>query len=304
MNIGITGATGLIGSAVGQLAASSGHSVVAYSRSPERARLPWAHELRRIDAAAPLPLDASGLDCLIHLAGETILGLWTQAKKDRIRDSRVDLTRRVVRCIAEASPRPSTFICASGTGFYGSQGDQWLDESSPLGQDFLASVCRDWEAAARSVEQLSVRSVQCRTGLVLAREGGAFPLMKRAFSLGLGGRLGDGSHYQPWIHIQDEAGLILWAAENSHISGPINLAAPAPVTNADFTRLLAKAVSRPAFFHAPAFVLKTALGGLGEALLCSQRAQPKVALDNGYAFAFTDVSRAFADLLSKPPTHP
>ncbi len=303
MNIGITGATGLIGGAVGQLAAAAGHQVVAYTRSPAKARLPWAHELRSINPTATLPLDASGLECLIHLAGESILGLWTEAKKALIRDSRVDLTRRLVRCIAEAAPRPRSFICASGTGFYGDQGDLWLDESAPLGQDFLATVCRDWESAARAVEQLSVRSVHCRTGLVLSREGGAFPLMKRAFSLGLGGRLGDGQHYQPWIHIEDEARLILWAAETESISGPINLASPNPVTNAEFTRLLAKAVSRPAIFHAPAFVLKTALGGLGEALLCSQRAKPKVALDNGFNFAFTELGTAFQNLLSHPPAH-
>jgi NAD dependent epimerase/dehydratase family enzyme len=127
--------------------------------------------------------------------------------------------------------------------------------------------------------------------------------MKRAFSLGLGGRLGGGQHYQPWIHIEDEARLILWAAETESVSGPINLASPNPVTNAEFTRLLAKAVSRPAIFHAPAFVLKTALGGLGEALLCSQRAKPKVALDNGFNFAFTELGTAFQNLLSHPPAH-
>lgn len=300
MNIGITGATGLIGSAVGRLAAAQGHSVTAFTRNPDRARLPWAQELRALDPGAALPLDASGLDCLIHLAGETILGLWTKAKMDRIRDTRVDLTKRIVRCVAEASPRPASFICASGTGFYGSCGDQWLEEDAPLGGDFLASVCRDWEAAARAAEQLSVRPVQCRTGLVLSREGGAFPLMKTAFSLGVGGRLGYGQHYQPWIHIEDEARIVLMAAENQQISGPMNLCAPTPVTNAEFTRLLAKALHRPAFLHTPAFALKLALRGLGEALLCSQRARPKAALDSGYTFAFTDLATAFQDLLSTP----
>ena len=296
MKIGITGATGLIGSAVGHLAAEAGHSVVAYSRDPKRSALPWASEMRPVDVQAEQPMDLSGLDALIHLAGETILGFWTKAKMQRIRDTRVDLTRKIARTINSMAQPPKTLLCASGTGFYGDRGDELLDESATAGSDFLASVCIDWEAAAREAEPAGCRVVNLRTGLVFASEGGAWPLMKKAFSLCAGGNLGNGRQWMPWIHLEDEARLILWAAENEAIRGPINLAAPEALRNADFTRALAKHVRRPAFMHAPRFALKLALRELADALTASQHATPTKALNGGFQFRHPDLNTALKSL--------
>lgn len=297
MVIGITGATGLIGSAVGRLAADEGHEVVAFTRSPEKTILPWAAEVRPFAADDTLPIDAGGLDCLIHLAGEPVLGWWTTAKKRRIMDSRVDLTQRITRCLAEASPRPTSLLCASGVGWYGSRGDEVLTEWAGNGSDFLADVCRGWEDAAKRAEQLGMRVVLLRTGLVLAKEGGAFPLMRTAFDWGLGGRLGDGRQWMPWIHLQDEARLILWAALHPTFAGPLNLASPNPVTNAELTTVLASALNRWAWMHAPKFGLRLMLGELAEMLLASQRAVPATAVENGFVFDFPELGDALADLL-------
>ncbi len=298
MIIGITGATGLIGTAVGRLAADSGHRVVAYTRSPGKKHLPWAAEERKFEADDTLPIDASGVDCLVHLVGEPILGWWTTKKKRLITESRVDLTQRITRCLAEASPRPAALLCGSAVGYDGSCGDQVLEEDTSNGQGFLAEVCVGWEAAAKRSAQLGVRVVQLRTGVVLARESGAFPLMRGMFDWGLGGRLGNGRQYMPWIHIQDEARMILWAAESSHLSGPLNVSAPRPVTNAELTRQLASNMNRWAIFHAPAFALRLALGEMSETLLGSQRALPTRALAEGFSFDFPELGDALADLLA------
>lgn len=289
----------MIGTAFGKLAAAHGHELVAYTRAPQGTAIPWASEVRPINTKAELPLDAWGLDALVHLAGESILGLWTAAKKKRIRDSRVDLTQRIVRCLAEPSPRPAALISASGVGYYGSRSSEVLTETSQHGADFLADICVEWEAAALRAEQLGLRVVTLRTGLVLAKEGGLLPLMRTAFTLALGGRLGSGAQWMPWIHVQDEARLILWAAENSQVAGPINLSAPNPVTNADFTTQLAHAVHRPAIFHTPAFLLKQLPGGFGDMLLGSQRAVPEKALAGGFQFDHPDLAPALQSLLAE-----
>mgnify|MGYP001014276763 CR=1 FL=1 len=298
MNIGITGATGLIGTAVGRLAADEGHHVIAYSRRPDSGKLPWASEVRPFHTEDSLPLDASGVDCLIHLAGEPVLGRWTAAKKQRIKESRVDLTQRITRCLAEASPRPASLLCGSAVGYYGSCGDQILEETAGNGTDILAEVCRLWEDSARRAEQLGIRVVRLRTGVVLGKEGGAFPLMRFAFDWGVGGRLGDGRQFTPWIHLQDEARMILWAAQHPTLSGPLNLSAPNPVTNAELTRSLASAMNRWAFMHAPKFVLKLMLGEMSTMLLGSQRVVPARALAEGFVFDFPDLGDALTDLLA------
>lgn len=298
MQIGITGASGLIGKAVGRLAAAEGHHVIAYSRKPDPNKLSWAAETRVFDTAQPLPLDASGVDCLIHLAGEPVFGRWTAAKKKRITDSRVELTQRITRCLAEASPRPASLLCGSAVGYYGSCGDQVLEESAGNGADFLASVCRGWEDSARRAEQLGVRVVRLRTGVVLAKESGAFPLMRMAFDWGVGGRFGDGRQFMPWIHLQDEARLILWAALQPALSGPLNLSAPNPVTNRELTSTLASAMNRWAFMHAPKFALQLALGEMSAMVLGSQRVVPARALAEGFSFDFPDLESALTDLLA------
>ena len=288
----------MIGTAFGKLAAAHGHELVAYTRAPQGTAIPWAHEIRPIDTRAELPLDAWGLDALVHLAGESILGVWTAAKKQRIRDSRVDLTQRIVRCLAEPAPRPAVLVSASGVGFYGSRSNEVLTETSQHGMDFLADICVEWEAAALRAEQLGLRVVTLRTGLVLAKEGGLLPLMSTAFGFALGGRLGKGTHWMPWIHLQDEARLILWAVENHQVSGPVNLSAPNPVTNAEFTTQLARALHRPAIFHVPELLLKQLPGGFGSMILGSQRALPEKALAGGFQFDHPDLTPALQGLLA------
>lgn len=310
MRIGITGASGFLGSALGKLAAKAGHRVVAFSRSGKVDK-PWVSESRVLRAAQPdkplilnqpqdFPtLDASGCDVLVHLAGEPLLGFWTRRKKDLIWRSRVDLTKAIVAALAQPSPRPRVLLCASGVGYYGSRGDELLDESSARGGGFLSDLCGEWEAAVRGAERQNARVVLLRTGFVLGHGGGAFPLMKRIFRLGLGGRLGDGRQWMSWIHLEDHARLMLWCIENAQVTGPVNLVAPNPVTNRELTATLARCLKRPAFFHAPAFALRLLIREMAdEMLLASQRAAPRVALDLGFEFRHTNLAGAFSNLLS------
>ena len=301
MKIGITGATGVIGTALAKLAVAHGHEVIAYTRSPAKAEVPWASQVRGVDVSAPLPLDAAGVDVMVNLVGEPILGFWTDAKKQRIRESRIDFTQKLTRCLAAASPRPSALLSGSAVGFYGDRGDEVLADNAASGTGFLAQVCMDWEAAARRAEQLGVRVVLLRTGVVLASEGGAFPLMKGAFSACVGGRLGSGKQWMPWIHLQDEVRLILWAAEQSSVSGPLNLVAPKVVTNGEFTSALAQALHRPAFMHAPAFALKGVLGEAATMVLGSQRVEPKATTERGFQFDYPELPEALSALLSEVP---
>jgi uncharacterized protein len=298
MRIGITGVTGLVGRAVAELARAQGHQVIGYSRSPRP--LPWADEVHGQDPETPGRLPETRLDALVHLAGESLMGLWTRAKRQRIRRSRVDFTRQVVAALRDWTPekRPKVLLSGSGIGAYGNRGDERLDETSGYGAGFLADLCRDWEGAAAEAEALGVRVVHLRSGMVLSREGGALPLLKRLFKAGLGGRLGSGRQWTSWIHIEDEAGLALWTLANQGVRGPLNACAPETVTNGDFTKALAAAVRRPAFFHAPAFALRAALPGMAEEmLLTSQRAIPRVAEETGYSFRHPRLDGALAHLI-------
>lgn len=300
MRIGITGVTGFVGRHVRRLALERGHEVVGYSRSGKGGD--GKVQMMAQPAASPweLPEPKEPLDALIHLAGEPVAGLWTAGKRARIRDSRVAFTEHLVRHLAQWKNPPPAFLGASAVGFYGSRGDEVLTEASPAGEGFLAEVCTGWEAAAAQAESLwGARVVALRTGLVLGLEGGPLPLMSRAFRWGGGGRFGDGSQWMPWIHIEDEAGLILHAVEKTELRGLLNLSAPNPVTNRQFTQSLAKAVHRPALFHAPAALLKLALGDMArEMLLPSQRVVPTAAMASGYAFAHTDLDHALTHLLA------
>lgn len=296
MRIGITGATGLIGQALGQQAESKNHEIVAYSR--RAAKSGTGKQTRPTTAVNPLP--ETKLDALVHLAGESLIGLWTQAKRDRIWSSRVDLTRQIVAQLKTWAPenRPRVLLSASGIGYYGDRGDSVLDENSPRGTGFLADLCGEWEAAAAEAASMGIRVVHLRTGMVLSRHGGAFPLMRRAFSLGLGGRLGKGDQWLSWIHEQDQVGLILWAIEHDTLSGPLNLCSPHPVTNSDYTNQMAAQLQRPAILPLPAFALRSLLPGMAEQmLLSSQRAWPHVATQSGYSFAYPQLSAALAELM-------
>lgn len=297
MRIGITGATGLIGAAFSKLATASGHEVVAYSR--KEGKLPHAARTLQLPEGMPAKLPETPLDALVHLAGESLMGLWTQAKKERIWKSRVDLTGGLMDHLQSWAPanRPSIVLGASGIGFYGSRGDSLLDEKSSRGEGFLAELCEQWEAATRQAQAWDARVVHLRTSMVLSGEGGAYPLMSRAFRFGLGGNLGQGRQWMSWIHVEDEAAMMLWAIENSDVSGPLNLCAPAPELNRNFTQKLAASLKRPAFMHVPALALRLLLRRMAEEmLLCSQRAIPGKAAKMGYHFAYPKLEDAFVSL--------
>lgn len=295
MVIGITGVTGFIGKNLAAAARQRGHSVVGFSRSAHQT-LPNCSETRIF--SADTPLDVSRLDAIIHLAGESVMGYWTPAKKKRIFSSRIDTTRRIVEAVGGAPKRPKIFLCASGAGIYGERSDEILDESALPGTGCLVDVSVAWEAEAAKAASYGIRVASLRTGLVLGRHHGAFPLLRRVFALGIGGKLGSGRQYLPWIHVADIVGLYLFCLENSVIHGAVNAVAPETCTNRDFTRALAAALHRPAVFGVPEFILKTALGGQAGLVLESQRVIPEKALAEGFNFAFPKLKLAFSNLLT------
>ena len=289
MNIGLTGASGFIGRRFIDVALRRGHEVVAFSRSPER-EIPGC-EMRRFTLdAAP---DLRGCDAIVHLAGESVVGLWTAAKKQRIVESRRLGTRRIVEAIAAMAAKPEVFLCGSAIGFYGDRGEEELTETAPPGRGFLAETTRAWEAEATKVGD--VRTVLLRTSIVLG-DGGALRFMAPAFRLGLGGPLGGGRQWMSWIHLDDWVTLALFAIENLDVSGPLNATAPWPVRNADFTKTLASTLHRPAFLRVPAFALRAVLGGFSAELLDSKRVLPAAATEHGFGFKFPELGPALKDL--------
>lgn len=282
MRLGITGATGFIGRHAARLAAARGWEVIPFSRQPRDERT------RRFVPGEPA--DVEGLDAVLHLAGEPVVGRWTSDKRRRIMDSRVLGTRSIVEGFARAAHPPRVLVSASGIGFYGDTGDREVDENSPAGSGFLAEVCRAWEAEAMRVRD--ARVVLLRIGLVLGREGGTMKRLLPVFRAGLGGRLASGRQWMSCIHVDDIAGLALWAIETEALRGPLNGVMPHPVTNADFTRIVARAVHRPAFLPAPSFVLRAVLGDMSSLLLDSSRVRPAVAETLGYRYDFSDVAEA------------
>lgn len=285
-----------MGQAFARLASEAGHEIVAYSRSSKP--VPYASETLT-SSKGTLPCPEKPLDALIHLAGESLMGLWTESKKKRIWESRVDLTRQIMDSVSKwpDTHRPRRILSASGIGYYGTQGDSVLDETAARGEGFLATLCEKWEAEARRGEAWGARVVSLRTSMVLSKNGGAYPLLKRLFGLGLGGPLGNGRQWMSWIHINDQTGLMLWALENDRVAGPINLCSPRPELNRNFTLKLAHSLHRPAILAAPTKGLKLLLRDMAdEMLLCSQRCQPAKAQSLGYIFAFSALEDALADL--------
>ena len=272
VNIGILGARGYVGTRLSKMAVAAGHSIVPFSRG-------GAAGFRQILADGPL--DFSGLDAVVNLAGEPIVGLWTKSKKSEILRSRVDTTRRVVESLRPGGPR--VIINASAIGFYGDTGENEVDESSSAGSGFLAEVCQAWEAASAPAENLGVRTVLLRIGFVTG-PGGAMRLIGPLFKLGLGGKLGSGRQWMSCIHVDDVAGMILWALVNNTVRGPLNAVNPDPVRNSEFTQILARVLHRPAIFPAPAFALRLALGELSRLLLDRVRVLPTKALALGYRY--------------------
>jgi uncharacterized protein (TIGR01777 family) len=237
----------------------------------------------------------------VNLAGASIAdGRWSKQRKELLRASRIDTTRALVNALAKMNARPSVLVSASAIGIYGDRGDEMLTEDSKPGTDFLAGVAQQWEAEALKAEALGIRVVLARFGIILAREGGALPKMLTPFKLGVGGRLGSGKQWMSWVTLDDAVGILRVAVENNSARGAINFVAPRPVQNVEFTKVLAKALHRPALFPAPAFALRLAVGEMADALLLSsQRVVPRALEKLGYRFLQPDLTMALAAILTK-----
>lgn len=294
MRVAVTGATGFIGTALCKALMGRGDEVVAYGRHVHTVRenLPGASPM----AWPPEPGEFPTVDAVIHLAGEPVSGYWTEEKKRAIRASREQGTRQLVAALAVARTRPATLISASATGYYGNRGGMVLTEEAAPGKDFLADVCVAWEQAARGAEELDVRVAMLRTGIVLGRDGGALKQMLPPFRLGLGGPMGSGEQWFPWVHLDDVVGLYLHLLDNE-ITGPANGVSPAPVQQKEFAKALGRALGRPTFLPTPKFALRLLYGEFAESLLGSQRAIPEVAKKTGYTFRYPTLGAALADAL-------
>ncbi len=298
MRIAMTGATGFIGRAVAAALEEQHAEVLRLVRRTTGAanELAWSVEEGVSDVSR-----LEGCDAVVHLAGESIAGSlrWTSAKKERIRTSRIQGTRNLVESLRRLERPPRVFLCASAIGYYGNRGEELLtEESTPGSRGFLVEVAREWEAAAQKATELGTRVVNLRFGIVLGREGGALAQMLPIFRAGLGGRLGSGQQWWSWISIRDVVGGILHTLSHDELQGPVNFTAPEPVRNAEFTRLLARALHRPAFFHAPGFILRLLMGEMAEEmLLASSRVIPVRLQTTNYAFVHPTLDVALSDLL-------
>lgn len=299
MRLLVTGGTGFIGRAL----CAECPEVTVLTRNPAAAAqslpgariIPW-------DPLRPPPTEAwDGVEGVVHLAGESIAeGRWTAAKKQRLRTSRVDATAQLVAGMLAAPKPPRVLVAASAIGFYGARDDEQLDERSPPGDDFLARLCQDWEAASAPAADAGVRVVHLRIGIVLEKNGGALGKMLLPFRLGLGGRMGNGQQWMSWIHRADLLGLIRHALADDRVRGPLNAVAPQPVRNIEFTQTLARVLHRPAFFPMPGIALRVVLGEFGQFLLDSQRVLPRAAMQGGYQFEYSELATALQAILTLP----
>jgi uncharacterized protein (TIGR01777 family) len=291
----VTGATGLVGRRLVAALRAERAGVCALTRSPASARLASGVEAAAWDGVHVPPARLAQCSAVVHLAGEPIFGgLPTARRRAAMRASRIDSTRALVAALAElpAAERPGVLVCASAVGYYGSRGEEVLTETAAPGTGFLAELCVDWEAAAAAATELGVRSVSLRIGLVLAREGGALASLVRVFRLGLGGRLGNGMQWMPWIHLDDLVAMIRSAIADERWQGPVNAVAPNPVRNEEWTQALAAALHRPALLPVPAFALRGALGEMAGELLGSRRVVPDRARALGFAFTAATLEQA------------
>ncbi|MGJ5815512.1 TIGR01777 family oxidoreductase [Paludibaculum fermentans] len=294
MKITLTGATGFLGSALTAHLRSEGHDLRILSRNPAGRAGYFAWDPQ---SGQPPEASLAGADAVVHLAGEPVAQRWSPSVKAAIRRSRVEGTRHLVEALTTLSPRPQVLVSASATGYYGDRGAEVLSEVSKPGRGFLPDTCREWEATADLARALGIRVVKLRTGVVLGRGGGALAKMLPPFRAGIGGPLAGGRQWMSWIHVQDMVRLIGWAVSNQEVQGPINCVSPNPVTNKDFTRILAAALHRPAFLPVPAFALKLLYGEMAAVLTESQRVMPVAALDQGFQFQRPELGEALSDLL-------
>jgi uncharacterized protein (TIGR01777 family) len=295
--VAITGASGLLGAAVKSRLAAQSHQVTPLvRRTPRAGEIQWDPESGYLD-----PTALEGVDAVVHLSGENVGVRWTAARKVRIRSSRVQSTRLLSEVIAKLSRRPAVLISASAVGIYGDRGDEILTEGSREGQpgdDFLVSVAQQWEQATKPAQDAGVRVVCARFGVVLSPTGGALKKLLLPFRLGLGGRMGTGRQWMSWVSLDDAAGAVEHALTNESLQGPVNVTAPEPVTNRDFTRTLGQELSRPTPFPVPAGALRLALGEMVDStILASARALPAKLLASGYRFRHPDLATALRDIL-------
>ncbi|UGQ09957.1 TIGR01777 family oxidoreductase [Yinghuangia sp. ASG 101] len=295
MRIAIAGSSGLIGKPLVRALRADGHDVVRIVRRAARG----ADEARWDPVAGTVDPDAlRGVDAVVNLAGAGIgAKRWTAAYKRELRDSRVLGTAALARAIAAAETPPRVFLAGSAVGYYGDTGDRTVDETAPSGEGFLADLCVDWEAATRPAEEAGVRVVHLRTGLVVTAEGGAWGPLMRAFRFGVGGRLGSGRQYWSFISLRDTIGAIRFLLDAEDVRGPVNLTAPEPVTNAEATKAVSRALRRPAMLPVPAFALRAVLGGLAVDVLSGRRAVPGVLRRAGFDFADPTIDQALAAAL-------
>ena len=299
MIVALSGATGLIGGALAQRLTGDGHEVVPLVRRPPRPSeraIAWDPARGAIDHTA-----LEGCDAVVHLAGESVFGRWSAAKQQRIRDSRVAGTRIVSEALARLAHPPQVLLAASAIGFYGDRGAEQLTERSTPGDDFLARVARDWEAATASATAAGVRVVNLRFGVVLTPTGGALAKMLPAFRFGLGGPIGSGEQYLSWIALDDVLAAIAHALTTASLKGPVNITAPEPVTALEFARTLGRVLRRPALLRVPLFALRILFGAESAWLLQSgQRVLPSRLIASGFRFRFSAVEPALRQLLAAP----
>jgi uncharacterized protein (TIGR01777 family) len=305
MRILVSGSTGFLGTALIDTLEGEGHAVARLVRpataqkragAARQQTVLWDPVAGQFDAAG-----AEGADALVHLAGASIAGgRWNASHKALLRTSRVDATRHLIGAFAKLQRPPRVIVAASAIGYYGNRGDETLTEESVPGSNFLAGVCREWEAETARGTEFGARVVSLRFGIILAAHGGALPQIALPFKLGAGGRLGDGRQWMSWLTLQETIAVIQFALSNSVLTGPVNTVTPNPVRNSEFTTVLAKALHRPALFPAPAFALRLALGEMADALLLiSQKVMPVKLANAGYSFAQPDLALALADVFRK-----
>jgi len=293
----VSGSSGLVGSALIPSLKRAGMRIARLSRpgsaqgSVDEERIPW-------DPSQPIASDiVTGFDAVIHLAGESLMGRWTESKKARIRNSRIPTTAKLASALARATTKPGVFLSASAIGYYGNRGDEVLHEDSGPGSGFAADLAREWEHASLPAADAGIRTVQMRIGVVLTPAGGALRQMLPPFKMGVGGRLGNGRQWMSWIDLQDVVGAIQHILRSDLICGAVNLVAPKPVTNAEFTKILGGVLSRPTLFPLPAFAARLAFGQMAdELLLASQRVEPAKLISSGYPFRFPTLEASLRSL--------
>jgi uncharacterized protein (TIGR01777 family) len=310
MKVVVAGGSGFLGSALTTALTSRGHETVILSRHPPAPSSGSRHGVRHVawrpdsgvdQATSDWSREIDGADAVVNLAGASLADdRWTAARKTVLRDSRINSTRQLVGAVRTAARAPTVFLQGSAVGYYGTSFDQTFDESSRPGSDFLATLCVDWEREGQAAAASGCRVVTLRTAVALAREGGALKKMLLPFQLGVGGPIASGRQWFPWIHRDDWVAMVVWSLETPAVTGPVNVAAPSPVTNAEFTRAFGTALHRPAFIPMPGFALRLLFGELADAgLINGQRVMPKRATDLGFRFKYAEIAPALKAAVTK-----